>query len=219
MQMRNQSFNGIRARRYFRLWIRDAISETAAPLSDTSARLNYIGFLVVLFLIFPQWNIEEKATWIEASINGLIVILYSVPLFFIANLIFSIFRVKKNEQNLGEWFGNRFIYHEPQRLLTVLVDENDNETPKVFPIHDAETNSLVSYVIQTDRADNRAKVELAWPKGQRALDFGQPMNLPKASFRLPPERKMSLITNVESNSTVTTVRVFMTGWELGTGDK
>lgn len=217
--MKDQNFKGVRARRYFRLWIRDAISETAAPLSDTSARLNYIGFLVVLFLIFPQWTLEEKATWFEASINGLIVIIYSIPLFFLANLLFSIFRVKKNEDNLGKWFGNRFIYHEPRRLLTVLVDEYDNEKPSIFPIHDAESGSLVSYVIYTDRTDNRAKVEIAWPKGHRALDFGQPMNLPKGSFRLPTERKMSLITNVEPNSTVTTVRVFMTGWELGKGDK
>ncbi|WP_394171345.1 hypothetical protein [Saccharospirillum alexandrii] len=217
--MKNQNFKIVRAKRYLRLWVRDAISETVAPLSDTSARLNYIGFLVVLFLIFPQWTLEEKATWLKALINGLIVILYSIPLFFLANLIFSIFRVKKKEASLGEWFGSRFIYHEPQRVLTVLVDENDNETPIVFPIHDAESGSLVSYVIQTDRADNRAKVEIAWPKGHRALDFGQPMNLPKGSFRLPTERKMSLITNVERNSTVTTVRVFMTGWELGKDEK
>jgi hypothetical protein len=50
------------------------------------------------------------------------------------------------------------------------------------------------------------------------MDFGAPMNLPKGSFRLPESRKMSLLTNVEPQSTVTTVRVFMTGWEVGKGD-
>ncbi|WP_157954224.1 hypothetical protein [Saccharospirillum mangrovi] len=207
----------VRAKRYFKQWIRDAISQTTAPLWDNNARLNYVGFLVAIFLLFPQWSADARVSWAGTTINGLTTIIYSIPLFFLANLVFSIFRIRKNEKMIGAWFGNRFIYHEPLRLLTVLVDENDNENPFVFAINDAEDDSLVSYVIKTDRIDNRAKVEIAWARGFRPMDCGKPMNIPKCSIRLPKGRKMSLITNVEPNSTVTTVRVFMTGWEVGKG--
>lgn len=139
-------------------------------------------------------------------------------MFFLLNLVFAAFRVRRQEHDQGNWFGTRFIYHEPVRLFTALVDERDNGKVLKFPLADAEDGTLVSYVIETDRSDNRIRVELAWPRGQRAIDFGVPMNLPRGSFRLPKSREMSLLTHVEPQSTVTTVRVFMTGWEVGKGD-
>ena len=66
--------------------------------------------------------------------------------------------------------------------------------------------------------DRRVKVELAWPGGKRPMDFGSPRDSPRGSFRLPNERAMSLLCNIEPASTVTTVRVYMTSWELGKGD-
>lgn len=44
------------------------------------------------------------------------------------------------------------------------------------------------------------------------------LNLPKGAFRLPESRQMALLTHVEPASTVTTVRVYMTHWEVGPGD-
>ncbi len=207
-----------RTKRYLRLWVRDAFSETLAPLTDTNARLNYIGVLVVLFLISPKWAADRQSSWLTSTFEGVGVFLYSVPLFFALNLLFATFRVRKKERELGEWFGPRFIYHEPRRLHTVLVDENDNGRPFMFCVNDAEDGALVYYVIETDRADTRARVELALPGGQRLLDFGLPWNVPKGSFRLPESRNMSLLTHLEPRSTLTTVRIFMTAWEIGKGD-
>jgi hypothetical protein len=209
-----------RTKRYVRLWLRDAIAQTIAPLTDTNARLNYIGVLVVLFLLSQQWSLDRLSSWVDTTFNSMEIFVYSVPVFFMLNLVFALFRVRKNEKELGEWYGSRFVYHEPRRLLTVMVDENDNDKHWSFGVEDAEGGSLVSYFIETDRTDNRAKVELAWPGGQRMISLGNrgPMNLPKGSFRLPESRRMSLLTHIEPQSTATTVRVFMTGWEVGKGD-
>jgi len=153
-----------------------------------------------------------------SALQGFETFLYSLPVFLMLNLFFAVFRVAKGEREKGEWFGNRFVYHHPVRLLTVLVDELDNERPIKFKIADAEDDSLVSYIIETDRMDTRIKVELAWPGGKRPMDFGGPRNSPRGSIRLPRGRAMSLLCNIEPASTVTTVRVFMTSWELGKGD-
>lgn len=207
-----------RTKRYLRLWLRDGINETIAPLTDGNARLNYIAVLIVLLLLSAERGADKQLSTLITTIEGIETALYSVPLFFLLNLLFAIFRVRKNEKRLGEWFGTRFIYHHPIRLVTALVDESDNGKPLKFAIEDAEDNALVSYAIETDRTDSRAKVELAWPGGQRPMDLGVPMNLPKGSFRLPKSREMTLLTHVEPQSTVTTARVFMTGWEVGKGD-
>lgn len=197
------------------MWLRDAIAETVAPLTDGNARLNYLAVLVVLFLLSPEWTSDKRLSWFAGELDAVIAIILSIPLFFLLNLVFGFFRVRKQELALGGWFGSRFIYHEPQRLFTALVDEKDNGKVFPFEIQDVENGALVSYAIETGRTDGRVKVELAWPGGQRPMDFGAPMNFPKGSFRLPTSRKMSLLTHVEPQSTATTVRVFMTGWELG----
>ena len=204
--------------RYLRLWIRDAIAETAAPLTDTNARLNFIAVLVLVYFLAPKRSSDTKILTVISNLQALETLLYSIPIFFAFNLIFSAFRVRKSERELGEWFGPRFIYHQPKRVFTVLVDERDNGNPFRFSVDDAEDGALVSYAIETDRTDRRVLVELAWPGGQRPMDLGRPMNLPKGSFRLPPSRQMSLLSHVEPQSTLTTVRVFMTGWEVGKGD-
>ena len=217
-QMINALLLRKRLLRYLRLWLRDAIAETAAPLTDTNSRLNFIAVLVLVYFLAPKRNPDAQILSVISNLQTLETLLYSVPIFFALNLIFAVFRVRKKECELGEWFGSRFIYHQPRRLFTVLVDERDNGNPFSFSVDDAEDGSLVSYAIETDRTDRRATVELAWPGGQRPMDFGRPMNMPKGSFRLPPSREMSLLSHVEPQSTLTTVRVFMTGWEIGKGD-
>lgn len=172
--MADKSLVRTRTKRYVRLWLCDTASQTFAPLTDTSARLNYIGALVVLFLLFPQWRAENRWEWFTDSYDSISILVLSFPFFAVLNSIFAIFRVRKNERALGEWFGARFILHEPKRVVTALVDETDNGKPLVFEVEEAEDNALVSYVIEVDRTDNRAKVELAWPTGQRPIDFGVP---------------------------------------------
>lgn len=207
-----------RTKRYARQWVRDAVAETIAPLTDTNARLNYIGVFVVLLLLSPRRGADKQMASLLTTLEVVETALYSIPVFFLLNFVFALFRVRKKERELGEWFGPRFVYHEPRRLITALVDEQNNHKPLRFSIDDAEHGALVSYVIETDRTDTRVKAELAWPGGQRPMDFGVPMNLPRGSFRLPKSREMSLLTNVEPESTLSTVRVFMTNWEVGKGD-
>jgi len=207
-----------RTKRYARLWLRDAVAETIAPLTDINARLNYIGVLVVLLVLLPHWQEKKQLAWFTGTYDALEAIVYSIPLFFLLNLFFAIFRIQKKEKQLGSWFGPRFIYHKPQQLLTVLVDEKDNGKSFIFDIKDAEDNAIISYAIETDRTDKRVKVELAWPNGEKLIDSGNPMNFTKGSVRLTKSRTMAIITNIEPCSTVTTVRVFMTGWEIGRGD-
>jgi hypothetical protein len=169
-------------------------------------------------LFLPEWREIEKVAWTEKTMEASKVVLYSLPIFFSLNLFLAIFRVSKKEREKGKWFGPRFIYSEPQLLATRLVDENDNDNPFEFKIIDAEINALVSYKIEIDRTDNRATVQLDCWGGKKAMVLDKPMHLPKGSFRLPQSRKMSVHTHVEPQSTLTTVRVYMTGWEIGKGD-
>ena len=207
-----------RARRYFRLWVWDGLTQTAAPLWDTNARLNLIGVFVAVLWLGPRRGAEGEIAAAAQALQALETLLWSIPVFLVLNMFFALFRVVKREREDGSWFGPRFVYHRPRHLTTALVDERDNGRPISFQIEDAEDASLISYAIETDRTDERVKVELAWPGGQRPMDFGVPMNVPKGAFRLPKVRTMTLLCHVAPNSTATTVRVFMTGWELGKGD-
>ena len=207
-----------RIRRYLRLYMRDAISETAAPLTDSTARLNYIGVAVLVFLLAPSRGGGAEVSSKITALQAFETFLYTLPIFLVLNIFFAVFRVAEQERKKGEWFGVRFVYHQPVQLATVLVDELDNDRPILFRIDDAEPNSLVKYVIETDRQDSRVKTELAWSNGKRPIDFGAPRNSQRASFRLPKDRTMSLLCHTEPGSTVTTVRVFMNSWELGPGD-
>jgi hypothetical protein len=207
-----------RLKRYARLWLQDVISQTIAPLTDSNARLNYLTILVVVLLVSPRRGPERQLDALISLMDALEAGGYSLVAFFALNMLFSVFRVRKSERDEGQWTGTRFVYHEPVRLFTALVDERDNGVVRRFDVVGPEDDAFVSYVIETDRSDRRAKVELAWPSGHRPMETGVPMNLPKGGFRLPTSRQMALLTHVEPASTVTTVRVYMTHWEVGPGD-
>lgn len=216
--MLNGSLIWVRTKRYFRLCINDATIQTLAPLKDASARLSCIGIFLVLIILFPQWTYQKKIAWLTDINESLFIFVLSLLIFIFINLFSSVFRVREEEKKMGEWFGSRFIYHEPKRLLTKLVDEKDNGIPFAFSVDDVENSALVSYAIDVDRKDNRVKAELAWGNGKRPMETGIPMDIRKFTCRLPSSRKMSLLTHSTPESTVTTVRVFITGWEVGKGD-
>ena len=58
-------------RRYVRLWFRDAFAQTIALLTDTNARLNYIGVFVVLFLLSHKWSLEKLSSWVGTTFDSI----------------------------------------------------------------------------------------------------------------------------------------------------
>ena len=60
-----------RTRRYVRLWFRDAFAQTIALLTDTNARLNYIGVFVVLFLLSHKWSLEKLSSWVGTTFDSI----------------------------------------------------------------------------------------------------------------------------------------------------
>lgn len=198
--------------------MQDCIAQTLAPLTDSNARLNYLAIVVIVLLVAPSRGPSRQIDALISALETVEAFAYALLLFFGLNAVLSVFRVLRAERELGIWVGARFVYHEPVRLLTTMVDEQNNGQPQLFDVVGPDDLAFVSYVIDVDRSDGRVCAELAWPSGHRPMETGFPRHEPRVSMRLPPVRKLALLTHVQPGSTLTTVRVYMKHWEIGKGD-
>jgi hypothetical protein len=208
-----------RLARYLRLWILDVLNETKGPLTDAPALLNYLGVLILLAVLSPRWGPARQLDVAIAQTEAVQVVLWSLPAFVLLNAVRAVFRVPKQERARGIWRGDRFVYHEPRVVLTVLVNEEDNGRANRFlPPDDVPRSALVWYVIDVDRFDNRVTAALVF--AYENVEAGwrtSGSHLPRGGIRLSANGKLSLVTRAEPNSTLTTVRVLITAWSVGAG--
>lgn len=143
--------------------------------------------------------------------------LYALPVFVLLNGLFAVFRVARKERETGAWFGPRYVYHEPLRIATLLIDARQNGKPHLFNVPDVEDGSLVAFRVDVDRTDERVKTQIEFPGNPPTFDWRMVRKANPTTARLPRSRKMTLVTEAEQEATPTTIRVHLLGFEVGNG--
>ena len=115
---------------------------------------------------------------------------------------------------LGEWHGKRFVYHEPQRVLTVHVTAADNEKLHVFEVYGPQAGALVELRVVIDAVHGRVQAMLDFAHGKSPFNWaGWHPNI-RQSLRLPENRLLALRTSALPDTDLTTIRVFVVSWQL-----
>lgn len=136
-----------------RLWWKTTFRDTLAPLTDTSARLQFLMLLTLIFFILPQIGYEPWKNQIISSWRLLIALVYALPISLILNGLFAIFKVRNELNELGEWIGNKFVYHAPVHLLTTVVTDTDNGKLIPFKVKGLHKNAGIEVIIKKQEFD------------------------------------------------------------------
>ena len=207
-----------KARRWLRLWAADVWSESKAPLTDASARLNYFAVAALLFLLLPRAGQERVLGQAISIVETVEAFLWALPAFAAMNGLLAVFRVRSQERERGGWFGSRFVYHQPMHVTTFMTEAGKIDFVHSFEVRDVEDDSFVSYLVTVDRQDQRVKVQLEFPDVPAPTFNWHAVPVePKTSARLPRSRRMSLWVHAAPEATSTTVRVYVVRFEVGRG--
>ena len=193
-----------------RLWWKTTFNDTIAPLTDTNARLQFLVLLALIFFILPQFGYEQWKSQLVSSWRLLIALLYALPVSFILNGFFALFKVRKELKELGQWIDNKFVYHQPVHLLTTVVTDADNGKLIPFHIKGLHKNAGVELLIKKqDFDEHNVRVQFVVNKDMQIIwdEF-------ERSTMLGWNNKDSLyITTLKATpSNASTVKVYLLSW-------
>ncbi|HSI94813.1 MAG: hypothetical protein ACAH09_09440 [Methylophilaceae bacterium] len=211
--MGNYSLRYIQLRYWLKSWWQFIKQDSLAPLLDSSARLNFISVFALLIFILPP---EGYVAWrgeLTNTIRALNAFLYSLPIFIIVNSICSIFKTIKHQERLGIWVGNRFVFHEPIHLKTLLVTSDNNDTPisftvSEFPTREASVDLIAK--IENGFDDRNVRVQFLGRADQPIIwDQYERHNI--LAF-VPENNTFYIATNKPLPSNPTTVKIYLMSW-------
>lgn len=211
----------LRARSYVDLWLRDVIAQTVAPFVDLNARMSLIMFMVAVVYLGPKLSADAALSTALQSTQTVWLMLLSFPLFAALNALCAPFRVLRAERAAGRWFGDRFVLHEPRVAVSVLVNASHNDRATRFWLPGIPRAAFVWYELQCEipgrvGAVLTAAYELAERSQQAAMKAkGWPAWSGSGGTRISNNGQLSLVTSVQPETVLSTVRVLIRGWSLG----
>ena len=192
-----------------RLWWKITIKDTLAPLTDTNARLQFLILLVLIFFILPPRGYEPWKTQVISSWQIMIALIYALPISFLLNGFFALFKVRKEINSLGQWLGNKFVYHVPVLVLTTVVTDADNGRLIPFKISGLHKRAGIDLLIKKQEFDeHNVRVQfilskdmpITWDEYERSTMLGWSRD------------PLYITTFKQTPSNASTVRVFLLSW-------
>jgi hypothetical protein len=126
-----------------------------APIFSAGA---LFGFLTIPFFIFFVFvltgtkGMMDKALVMTASA---LAVICTLPVWAVLNLLLAPIRAIAEEQKLGGWHGNRFIYYEPKLLGAAVCSPSDNGKYAEIPVKDIPPGAVIDYKIEIEGPANR----------------------------------------------------------------
>jgi hypothetical protein len=187
-----------------------------SPIFSASAFFGFIaqGIGIALFLaLLSSKKAFETST--RAAI-GAIAFCTAVFCWAIIQTVATPFRVLKEERLLGNWYCTRFVYNQPQRVLTKEWTPTDNDQPQYFAVPDIPPGALVTYKIEVDGPIDRLNCILLG-----AYYFSPVADMLKSArfalrgkVRLRKDRTLFLNCLSMPNTLPAVIRVFILAWEI-----
>lgn len=150
----------------------------------------------------------------QSLIDWMLAFVLAVPAFAFMNGVVAFFKVRAEENKLGVWQGNKFIYHSKLHVYTVEVSAKDNDEKLLFKLNDPEIDSLVETIVEIDRHDERVRALVVFTYDDLKGDLRGITKQTRSSLRLPKDRILRLKTYAEPEAIPTTIRVYISSWTI-----
>lgn len=201
-----------KVRYWTRLWWRITINETLAPLTDTNARLQFLALVVLLYIILPSRGEDALSAQLINSWDALHALLYALPISFVLNGFFAIFKSQKEDRELGQWVGSRFIYHSPRHLATFVVTDADNGKLLPFKIRGLDKGVGIEVRIERDlHDDDNSKLNVQFAFKELPIIWDNYYR-PTMLGWLPKDKVLYITTLKPTPSNPSTVKVYLLAW-------
>jgi hypothetical protein len=203
----------IKARRFAVASLKVAVEDFLAPITDSSARLSYIGVVVSTYLAVSAGGYFRMLSELSAAKEALLPLLYATAIWLIVCIVCAPFRARKREKDLGQWEGNRFIFNEPKLVFQKQVTAADAGKPIIFQIPDAEPGGGVELRIHAD-VFGQPCVAHVWP----VLTYGESAQPPRLEIMrnpamsllaVPKTKRFQLIVEKWEPSNPSVVKVYL----------
>jgi len=173
---------------------------------DTPAQILPIpASLYLSFMWGGEQMIGEDFSHLLKAAGALIL---TLPVWFIINILIAPFRVLREEEKLGYWIDNRFVYHLPVHIKTILSYAKDDGKSYRFAVKEAPSKSFVQFKIENEGGlgsvliTNHEKNEFDWGTGQI-----------RCGVRLNYKREAVVKIKMPQDSAETVSTISMIYWE------
>jgi hypothetical protein len=193
-------------------WLKIFIDDIRAPLTDTAARLQFFSLIALLIFVLPPsgfipWKEEIDNTW-----RAIQAFFYALPAFVLLNAVLASFKAFSEIKKHGVWEGNRYVFHEPMHIKTVVVTDGDNGKLIPFKIEGFPERASVDLTAKIDEGfDNRnVRVQFIYMKDQ-------PITWDEYERRnclalIPETKELYIATHKQTPSNASIVKIYIHSW-------
>jgi len=208
----DNSINRAKVRQWLGLWWRIAIEDTRGPLFDTGARLQFFSLVALLIFVLPPegyilWREELTNTW-----RAILAFLYALPLYTFVNAVVAVFKATKEQRRLGNWAGNRFVFHERRHLLTAVVTDKDNGKLLPFKVTGLPKKASVDLIVEVEKGfdDRNTRVQFI-SRLDHPITWDQYERHNMLAF-VPDDETFYVTTQKQTPSNASTIKVYLMSW-------
>lgn len=201
-----------KAHQWLRIWRRIVVEESSAPLFDTSARLQFLSLVALLIFVLTPEGMEPLREGLINWRRTTEALAYALPIFVLLNAVIAILKATQEQDRLGLWTGNRFSFHSPQHISTVVVTDADNGKLNQFKIEGLPLGASVELIVQVEKGfdDRNVRVRFLGRKDQPIV-WDEYERHTMLAF-LPEDQTFYTATLKPTPSNASTIKVFLMSW-------
>ena len=187
-----------------------------SPIFSASGFFGFLAQGIGLFLVFAFFNSKKTFEASTKFVVGVVAFFAAIGCWAILQLVATPFRHLREERRCGKWHGDRFVYTQPQHLLTKEWTPVDNGNLEYFDVPDVPPDALVSYKIEIEGSAERVNCVLlgAYYFSPVAQMFENARFAQHGKVRLRKDGNLLLHCLVLPNTVPAVIRVSMLAWEI-----
>ncbi|VEG92081.1 hypothetical protein [Legionella spiritensis] len=182
------------------------------PVFNRSLILALVAPAITLSFYRYFFSEDKMMEELNALIVAAIAFVGSYLIYLLIGLISSPYIAYKKEIEKGNFFGNRFVYHEPCHIYTTIIKPEDHDQTITFVVKDAEPNSLVCFDFQYRGGLGYVSV-IGLSEYVKNSTHAATLRSPKLTLRIDKQRKATLKCFTAPDSKDTQLRIYMLSWE------
>ena len=202
-----------RCRRFGRLFFVKLPRNLLSPLGDPQQWIAIGGLLIVAFFAVKAGATTHIALIATHLNDYALAILTALPLWLAVNVIRTAYDVVHDENQLGEWHGNRFVFFEPHLVGMFRCRATGHVEMYRFNVPFVEPNAFMEFSMELD-PDVRQRA--AWSLGGTVHTGVTPaIQWPGTGGVKLAGREATLKLQLELNTVSVTARVFCHNFTIG----
>jgi len=201
----------IKQRHYLKLYWKIVWRDFKQPVMDNANLFQFLTIPILVYLSFPSWAEYLSSPELSQFKRGTLAFALSIPTWFVLNLILAAIRLKNEERKEGTWEGNRFVYHVPKHIKTVVGLPSAEVSITRLHVPDVPAKAMVKFKFEYEGGLGKAQITNHEKSVWSWNGIG-----PKTTheLRLDGKAETVLAVNCPVESIETVIRIYSIYWAI-----